>query len=350
MKHLLFPLSCAVLSATTINAQNLTVAIESFGDPSSFVVEGINSLNMRVSELVPAPGASNTSTHVLVEGLSPLEDGTLVYASPYQGIDSSNGEVQDIGMVMLEMPEAVSLPEGTVSSPIVGVLQRAGSWSDYAVTLPTTSLGGASGSSGYSGGTLQLTLARDAEVFTGSTSYTVLDQDTIELEPFTMVKDGGMSVDLSGTTLLRNGGQFYGSVTNLSAEAAYDSLLFAIRLLDIPDLDEDGIPDISDPSIEGGVLLVDDWTKLDFSWVYGYTPDWGVSTYMGFVYVAALPWVFQVDLDWLYYHSSVGANHYFWSPTLGWLLINEGFGGFYYRYDTNDYTQRIPQPGQGGQS
>jgi hypothetical protein len=343
MKSHCLPLALLPIAAFPLMGEQMTVSIEAFGDPTAFSITEGSTLNLRVSELVPAPG-TNSSTHVLVEGLSPLEEGTLVYASPYQGINSSNGEVQDLGVVFLEMPEAATLPEGTVSSPIVGVLQRAGSWSDYSVTLPTTSLGGASGSSTYDAGTIDLTLVRGGETFTGSTTYTVVDENTIDLAAMTLVKDGGTSIDVSGTTLLRDGLQFAGTVTNLSAGAAYDSLLFAVRLTDIPDLDSDGIPDISDDSVDGGGLVVGDWSRLNFSWVYGFDPDWGVSTYMSYVYVPFYPYVYQVDLGWLYHFSSNGNDHVFYDWELGFILINEGFGGFYYIYNTDDYTNRIPQP------
>jgi hypothetical protein len=96
---------------------------------------------------------------------------------------------------------------------------------------------------------------------------------------------------------------------------------------------------------ETGRLVVNDWSRLDFSWVYGLTEEWGVSTYMGYVYVPFLPYLYQVDLGWLYYSSSNGDNHYFYSFDLGsYILINEAFGGFYYIYATDDYTNQIPQP------
>jgi hypothetical protein len=344
MKRYCLPIALLSFAPLPLIGEQLTVSIDAFGDPTTFSITEGNTLNLRVSELMPAPG-TNASTHVLVEGLSPLEEGTLVYASPYQGINSSNGEVQDTGVVFLEMPEAATLPAGTVSSPIVGVLQRAGSWNDYSLSLPTTSLGGASGASTYDSGSLDLTLVRGAETFTGSTTYTVVDEDTIELEAMTLVKDGGTSIDVSGAMLLRDGLQFAGTVTNLSPGAAYDSLLFAVRLTNIPDLDSDGIPDISDDSVEPVGLVVGDWNRLDFSWVYGFDPDWGVSTYMGYVYVPFYPYVYQVDLGWLYLFSSNGNDHYFYSWDLeSFILINEGFGGFYYIYNTDDYTNRIPQP------
>lgn len=338
-------LAAALISTTvlSLNGDQLTVSFEAFGDPTTFSITESSSLSLRVNELVPAPG-TNSSTHVLVESLSPLEEGTLFYASPYQGINSSNGEVQDVGMVFLEMPEAATLPAGTVSSPIVGVLQRAGSWDDFSMSVPSTSLGGASGSSTYGSGTIDLTLVRGSETFTSTTTYTVVDEDTIDLDAMTLVKDGGTSIDVSGTTLLRNGPQFYGTVTNLSPGAAYDSLLFAVRLTDIPDLDSDGIPDISDDSVEPGGLVVGDWNRLDFSWVYGLDPAWGISTYMSYVYVPFYPYVYQVDLGWLYHFSSNGNDHIFYDWELGFILINEGFGGFYYIYNTDDYTNQIPQP------
>jgi hypothetical protein len=93
-----------------------------------------------------------------------------------------------------------------------------------------------------------------------------------------------------------------------------------------------------------GVLTPGEWTQIDFGWVYGLTTDWGISTYMGYVYVADFPYVYQVDLGWMYLTSSSGNDHYFYTWDHGWILINEGFGGYYYQYSTDDYTQQIPQP------
>ena len=94
----------------------MTVSIDGFGDPTGFSITETATLNLRVTELVAAPG-DNTSTHILIEGLSPLDEGTTTYASTYSGINVDSGETQDIGIVYLEMPEGSALPEGSVSSP-----------------------------------------------------------------------------------------------------------------------------------------------------------------------------------------------------------------------------------------
>lgn len=99
-----------------------------------------------------------------------------------------------------------------------------------------------------------------------------------------------------------------------------------------------------DEEVDEGILTPLEWTQIDFGWVYGLTEDWGISTYMGYVYVADLPYVYQVDLGWMYLVSSSESDHYFYTWDHGWILINEGFGGFYYQYATDDYTQQIPQP------
>jgi hypothetical protein len=96
--------------------------------------------------------------------------------------------------------------------------------------------------------------------------------------------------------------------------------------------------------VEPGILTPGEWVQTDFGWVFGLTDDWGVSTYMSYVYVADFPYVYQVDLGWMYLVSSSGNDHYFYTWDKGWVLINEGFGGFYYVYATDDYTQQIPQP------
>ncbi|HKJ89840.1 MAG TPA: hypothetical protein VJ960_01810, partial [Oceanipulchritudo sp.] len=90
-------LSVSIVSLLApLSGDTLTVSIDAFADPTTFTIgEGTN-LSLRVSELSPAVG-DNASTHVLVEGLMPVEEGTQVHASPYQGINAESGEVQDVG-------------------------------------------------------------------------------------------------------------------------------------------------------------------------------------------------------------------------------------------------------------
>ena len=311
-------LAACLSSVLSLSADVMTVSVDGFGDPTSFVNLDA-SLNLRVSELVPSAGP-NASTHVLIEGLSPIEAGTMNYSSTYSGINVDSGETQDMGILYLEMPTGSSLPEGVVASPIVGVVQRSGSWADYSLSYPTTSVGNSSGDGAYDSGTLSLTLIRNAETFIGSTSYTVLDTETIEIEPFTLSIDGGASTSLSGTTMLRDGDRFYGTLTNLSDGAAYDSLLFAIEFSDIPDIDGDGKPDIVDPEFSVG-LKVGEYNLTSIGYVWGYTPNIGYSLYMGYVYMQ-MPYVYHyAGFGWFYYASSVplnpGTAHWLnWAPLM----------------------------------
>lgn len=325
------------LAATGVIASEMTVSIDGFADPTAFMITESSDLMLRVSELVPAPG-TNVSTHMLIEGLSPLEDGTSVYASTYSGINVDSGEVQDVGILYLDMPSGSGIPEGTVVSPIVGVVQRAGPWSGFSLTYPNSSLGGSSGGSTYETGTISMTLIRDASAFTGSTTYTVVDADTMTLEPFTLVQDGLTSYNMSGATMARDGDRFYGVLTNLSDGADYSSLLFSIQFTSIPDLDNDGIPDISDPEVVAG-LTVGEWNFTDISWVYGYTPQWGYSLFMGFVYMD-LPWIYQINHGWTYLSGSFALNpeglgFYMYNATDGWIYTQDNYGGFYWLIGTN---------------
>jgi hypothetical protein len=320
--------SSLLLGGTGVLADQMTVSIDGFGDPTAFSITDTSTLNLRVTELVPADG-DNVSTHVLIEGLSPLEDGTMTYASTYSGINVDSGETQDVGVIYLEMPEGSDPGEGTVTSPVVGVVQRSGSWADYTLVEPSTSVGGSSGDGDYGSGTLDFTLIRDAEVFLGSTSYTVVDENTIDVEAFTLTKDGAVSYQMSGATLLRDGDRFYGTLTNLSDGAAYDSLIFSISFTGIPDLDNDGIPDISDGEVEAGGLTLGIWQFTDIGWVYGLTPEWGYSFFMGYVYMADLPYVYQVDIGWLYLATSTPPTYWFFNLDLGWIFVDDGNGGWY---------------------
>ena len=178
-----------------------------------------------------------------------------------------------------------------------------------------------------------MTLIRNAEVFLGSTAYTVLDEDTIEIDPFVLTKDGTISYNMSGATLLRDGDRFYGTLTNESDGAAYDSLLFSIAFTSIPDLDSDGIPDISDGEIDAGGLTPNDWNLTEIGWVYGYTPEWGYSLWMGYVYMAESPWLYQITFGWHYLSGSTPGEGFttFWlySADKGWSYVDDRNGGWY---------------------
>ncbi|HSH09497.1 MAG TPA: hypothetical protein VK995_03865 [Oceanipulchritudo sp.] len=331
--------SFMALASTGIVASEMTVSIEGFADPTTFMITETSDLTLRVTELVPASG-TNVSTHMLIEGLSPLEEGTSVYASTYSGINVDSGAVQDVGILYLDMPAGSGIPEGTVVSPIVGVVQRTGAWSGFSLTYPSTSVGGSSDpSASYQSGTISMTLIRDQETFIGSTSYTVVDQDTMTLEPFILTKDGTTSYNMSATTMTRDGDRFYGTLTNLSQGAAYDSLLFSIKFTGIPDLDKDGIPDISDSEVVAG-LVIGDWNLTEIGWVYGYTPEWGYSLFMGFVYMD-LPWIYQIYHGWNYLSSSFpltpqGLGFFMYNVNDSWIYTQDNYGGFYWLIGTSN--------------
>jgi hypothetical protein len=320
-----------VFSSPALMADQMTVSIDGFGAPGGgFSITETSDLSLLVSELVPADG-TNQSTHILIESLSPLEPDTLNFASPYSGINVNTGATQDVGVLYLQMPSGSTLPEGTVASPIVGVVERAGSWMD--LTFPETTVGGSSGPGTYASGTIDLSLTKGLEQFNGAVAYTVVDEDTIDLEPFSITKSGPVTYDLSGTTLLRDGSRFYGTVTNLSAGAAYESLLFEIQFTGIPDADMYGIPDISDSEIGGG-LVVGQWSMTSLGYMYGSNADWGYSYFLGFLDMN-LPWVYQASFGWMYFYDAVPSEgaYWFYSPTIGWIYVKGNGGG---KFQTND--------------
>ncbi|MEX0326517.1 MAG: hypothetical protein AB3N33_10555 [Puniceicoccaceae bacterium] len=347
MKYPSVLLATSILfSGAGLIADEMTVSIDGFGDPTTFSITESSDLSLRVTELVPAEG-DNLSTHVLIEGLSPLEDGTMTYASTYSGINVDSGEVQDVGVLFLDMPEGSALPEGTVSSPVVGVVQRTGSWGDYSLSYPATSVGGSTGAGDYDTGSIQLSLVRDAESFTGTATYTVLDENTIELDPFTLTSTNLNSYNMSGATLLRDGARFYGTLTNLTTGALYDSLIFAIQFTGIPDVDGDGVPDISDGEISAGGLVfnVGGYIYDDLlSWTYGLTTEWGSSQMLGTVFGGYHPEIlYTTALGWLLAPSGTAATgiYFYRVPTdgsaEGWIWTIESYGGFYWNYATGSW-------------
>lgn len=85
----------------------------------------------------------------------------------------------------------------------------------------------------------------------------------------------------------------------------------------------------------GEGLPVGEWSRLDFTWIYGLTPEWGITTYMSYIWVPFLPYLYQVNTGWMYYLSSSGSDHVFYDWDLGWILANEGNGGWYYYFQSD---------------
>lgn len=323
---------CSVASA-----QQLSVTIDGFGDPQAFNITDQH-LDLRVTKLVPAAG-TNTSTHILIEGLSPIEQGTLNYASTYSGIDVNTGITQDSGVLYLKMPQGSELPAGTVASPIVGVVQRPGDWDDYNPFFPITDLSNTTtgdspqGIGDYDGSSIAMNLSNGQNTYLGSAPYQVLDADTIVLNGFTLSIDGGSSYQMGDSILLRDGGTFYGTLTNLDPQATYDSLIFSIYLDNIPDLDGDTIPDISDAVISD-VLTPGQWNNTSIGWVYAETPSIGYSMMMGWVAMGDYPNLYHFELGWVQLVQvpvAPNVQYILYSPTLGWIITQKSWNGIFFQ-------------------
>jgi hypothetical protein len=85
---------------------------------------------------------------------------------------------------------------------------------------------------------------------------------------------------------------------------------------------------------EGGSgLTPDTWNLTDIGWVYGHTPEWGFSLFMGFVYMADLPYVYQIDFGWFFLANATpvsgGTSFWFHNQSLGWVFAIDSYGGFF---------------------
>jgi hypothetical protein len=351
---LLFPIACAALVAD-LHAENpLEISVYTFEQPAGatpFVGFPV-AVDVRYSELFSmVPAESNTATHLLIEGLTPLSNGSQILRSNYSAYNLSAQTLQDVGTVYLQADPTAQLGINSVASPIVGLVRRTGAWDNYTSQSPVAEIGGAFGQSSYtgneqSGGVLNISISRGGQTFSGSVEYSVPDEDTIVLNQHLVLG----SYTYLPTTLVRDGSRYYGILETAAVIPNYDAALLKIELTNLPDADGDGIPDITDPSISGETvapvnLISGDWSLNPiFGWLYGIENSvWANSNFMGFVYVLEFGgfqrWIYQGVHGWMYY--AIGSYNdvngmWLWNEQYGWVNTRESWDGFFYLNELKD--------------
>jgi len=270
--------------------------IDAFLSSSSFQLVDTDVM-FRFFELVSPD--TNTSSHILIDGLVPLEEGSNEMTSNYRGIDISTGEVFDSGQVLLTLPAGVS-GDGA-SSPIVGIVSRPNGWDGFNPEPPPSStVGESAGTFAFDTDAMEIDfmLTQGAKTIQGTTTYTV-DTSTwaVTLAPFTL-NDGTNDYAFGSTILEWDGMTYYGLIVSEDASPGYESLMFALRLYS-PDGDGDGMP-----------MLVDTDGDMPSSWngflIEGTAPNYYVQTGADVFYTFALPlpntgWIYSYRLTaWVY--------------------------------------------------
>lgn len=334
-KLLMWGLSAATC-VSGVQAQNFTTTISPFSTATDLTLLDA-STDYRFGKFVETVlDQDNQTTHLLVQGLTPVADSDTIYAGPYDAVDINTGAIQDTGYLYMTIPAQAALPEGTVASPIVAVFERNNAWSSYNVveSSPTT-LGGASGGCTYdsNAGTVSLTVTRGSDTFTGTTNYTTSDKNSLSLDALSLT-DGGTTYDFQAANFQRDNTRFYGilETADTEAEVGYESLLFNVELKGFTDTDNDAIPDISDETIGGPVeVVIGDWRFDDrIGWVNGNDPNWTWTINLGWVYLADFPWIFHDEIGWMYFVGRIDDSQaWYWHPTLGYLYAYEPFTGWY---------------------
>jgi hypothetical protein len=75
-----------------------------------------------------------------------------------------------------------------------------------------------------------------------------------------------------------------------------------------------------------------------FGFLFVHDASLGYSVFMGNLYVAAYPWIYQFPTGWLFHAGGAfPSGLYLYSQAMGWLYVNGNYGGFYYQYDPGQW-------------
>jgi hypothetical protein len=227
-----------IRSLTLFSAQSLLIAglssaaavqksgsIESFFSSSDFNLVTTDVM-FRFSELA-APAGGNASTHILIDGLVPVESGSAILTSSYRGINIADGAEFDVGQVYLQLPAP---PSGDgASSPIVGIVARAGGWDAFTTTPVTAPLAGSSGTVSFDDADDSGLMSFSFGSFTGTAGYSLVSESVIDVAAFSLT-DGTSTYSFEPLQLAKWGAEWYGVMMSADASPAYDALMYSLRL------------------------------------------------------------------------------------------------------------------------
>lgn len=324
-------LMCGLTSLSSGATISGNVEIEPFMIPSTFsFVDG--NVDFRFAELGASSG-SNESTHILIDGLIPVSDGSSIATSSYRAIKIDDGSVQDVGQIILNLPSGAT-SGSSASSPIVGIVARQGAWSNFSVSEPSgTTVGGSSGELSAESGSVSLLLQKPGGgSLTGSATYQASSETSLALGDFSLT-DGTNTYGFFGTELQFDGSRYYGVVESSDSNPGYDSMIFAIYLASVTDFDGDTIPDLSDQSVGNFGVIVGGW-KYDpaTGWIWGpwETSEYGASLNLGPLYVPSYPWFYcYASQSWIYYLFRSDAVQWFWDSSINtWIYTKDDLNGW----------------------
>lgn len=343
--HILSLLSALTLGLPLSALGQGKVATEAFLEPSSSFSFASSVSDLRVTDLADAATTDQT-THILIEGLVPIEAGSSVVTSSYRGINLSSGATTEVGSLYFTMPSGSTSSSAT--SPIVGIVARSGTWDDFNPTTPNSTLGGGQGDVSVSGGetgTVTLSILKGSTTYNGTADFTVLDEKSVELSDFAL-SAGSSSIEFYGTVLSLWGGEYYG-VVQAKAPSDFNSTMLTLRFLDMPDGDNDGIPDWTDDSSGFTPPPVGEWKYTsELGWAFGLQGNvWARSYNFGNVYFPNFPWLYVQGppsgptMGWVRFirRDDSSGDVFLYSAKLGWLFTRDDLGGWYYSYSIKDY-------------
>lgn len=321
----------SVICSAPLFASALEISITPFQTPAGILQD--NNLRFLQTESI-VPDTENDSTHILIHGFIPMDPATpTVVTSEYTGIAISSGDETDRGYVTLEMP-ATEPSAGVATSPVVGIVQRAGPWSDRTLSPVSTTVGEAAGTSSYTATAITFNLTKNSQAVTGTANYTTSGQNSITLAPFSLTHNG-QTYDFEGVTLpLIDSDTFTGiiDVSNPPAAQLPDSAFFVLSITDSTDADSDGIPDIVDTNI-----IVDpaDCTLFDTlftgEFIVGLEGDFAYNWSEGdYYYSGFCPFLYDfANTDWWYVYDDGNndpAGFFAFSFNDGmWYFIFQGY-------------------------